>query len=105
MVSGAARGARRADRLDGAALDSLLEALGDFVDLKCPFTLGHSRAVAELAGDAAAVAGLTPTDVTLVRRAGYVHDLGRIGVSNQMWSKPADVERRRSSNGCGYTPT
>ena len=30
-------------------LDGLLEAMGDFVDLKCPFTLGHSRGVAALA--------------------------------------------------------
>ncbi len=79
----------RADRLDGPELDSLLEALGDFVDLKCPFTLGHSRAVAELAAGAAAVAGLSESDISLIRRAGYVHDLGRIGVSNQVWSKPA----------------
>lgn len=81
----------RADRLDGAELDGLLQALGDFVDLKCPFTLGHSRAVAELAAGAAATAGLDESDVTLVRRAGYVHDLGRIGVSNQIWSKPAGL--------------
>ena len=35
------------------ALDALLVAFGDFVDLKCPFTFGHSREVAGLAGDAA----------------------------------------------------
>ncbi|MBB3603674.1 HD-GYP domain-containing protein (c-di-GMP phosphodiesterase class II) [Mycolicibacterium sp. BK556] len=86
--------------LQQQSLDELLEALGDFVDLKCPFTLGHSRAVAQLAGDAAELAGLGPETVTLVRRAGHVHDLGRIGVSNQVWSKPstlsaAEFERMR----------
>ena len=35
-------------RIRGAELDALLRALGDFADLKCPFTVGHSRAVAEL---------------------------------------------------------
>ena len=30
--------------LDEPGLDALLVASGDFVDLKCPFTLGHSRA-------------------------------------------------------------
>ena len=35
--------------LDDARLDALLTAIGDFVDLKCPFTLGHSRDVAALA--------------------------------------------------------
>ena len=81
----------RDEPLQQQSLDDLLMALGDFVDLKCPFTLGHSRAVAQLAGDAAEVAGLGGDAVTLVRRAGHVHDLGRIGVSNQIWSKPATL--------------
>ncbi|MFA7510211.1 MAG: HD domain-containing phosphohydrolase [Mycolicibacterium vanbaalenii] len=79
------------ERLHGAELDALLVALGDFVDLKCPFTLGHSRAVAELAAGAAAVVGLDADTVTVVRRAGHLHDLGRIGVSNQIWSKPSSL--------------
>ncbi|OBI81938.1 HD domain-containing phosphohydrolase [Mycobacterium sp. E740] len=79
----------RAARLDGQSLDALLVALGEFVDLKCPFTLGHSRAVAELAGTAAEALGLDEVAVATTRRSGYVHDLGRIGVSNQIWSKSA----------------
>lgn len=84
--------------LDDNSLDALLAVLGDFVDLKCPFTLGHSRATARLAADAAVAVGLDADAVALTRRAGHVHDLGRIGVSNQVWSKPgaltaADVER------------
>ena len=90
----------RHTRLDGPALDALLVALGDFVDLKCPFTLGHSRAVAQLAADAAVTAGLDEEAVTLTRRAAWVHDIGRIGVSNQIWSKSsgltmAEFERMR----------
>jgi HD-GYP domain-containing protein (c-di-GMP phosphodiesterase class II) len=77
----------RQQRLDDRSLDALLVALGDFVDLKCPFTLGHSRAVARLAGEAALAAGLGPDAVALTRRAGHVHDLGRIGVSNRIWSR------------------
>jgi HD-GYP domain-containing protein (c-di-GMP phosphodiesterase class II) len=73
--------------LDDQSLDALLVALGDFVDLKCPFTLGHSRAVARLAGEAARAAGVDGATVALTRRAGHVHDLGRIGVSNQIWSR------------------
>jgi HD-GYP domain-containing protein (c-di-GMP phosphodiesterase class II) len=90
----------RRQKLDERGLDALLIALGDFVDLKCPFTLGHSRAVARLAADAAAAADLGADAVALTRRAGHVHDLGRIGVSNQIWSKPgpltaAEFERVR----------
>ncbi|BBZ37849.1 HD domain-containing phosphohydrolase [Mycobacterium conspicuum] len=84
--------------LDDAALDRLLCAMGDFVDLKCPFTLGHSRAVAQLAENAGKCAGLPPDDVDVLRRAGHVHDLGRIGVSNRVWEKPGELthaERER----------
>jgi HD-GYP domain-containing protein (c-di-GMP phosphodiesterase class II) len=81
----------RHQRLDDKALDALLVAFGDFVDLKCPFTFGHSRAVAGLAGDAALAVGVDAGAAALTRRAGHVHDLGRIGVSNQIWSKPGSL--------------
>jgi DNA-binding CsgD family transcriptional regulator len=72
-------------------LDGLLEAMGDFVDLKCPFTLGHSRGVAALAAEAGRRCGLPGPDVKLLRRAGLVHDLGRMGVSNAIWEKPGPL--------------
>ncbi|GAB92148.1 HD domain-containing phosphohydrolase [Gordonia rhizosphera] len=78
-------------RLDGAGLDVLLTAIGDFVDLKCPFALGHSRSVAKLADSAARQVGLSAADTDAIRRAGFVHDVGRLGVSNQIWSKPAEL--------------
>jgi HD-GYP domain-containing protein (c-di-GMP phosphodiesterase class II) len=81
----------RHTKLDEAALDELLVALGDFVDLKCPFTLGHSRATAQLAADAVVAVGLDAHAVALTRRAAHIHDIGRIGVSNQIWSKPSDL--------------
>jgi HD-GYP domain-containing protein (c-di-GMP phosphodiesterase class II) len=86
------------ESLSGPALDRLLRAMGDFVDLKCPFTLGHSRAVAQLAENAGKCAGLSEDDVDILRRAGYVHDLGRIGVSNRVWEKSGELthaERER----------
>ncbi len=67
--------------------DAALRAIANFVDLKSPFTLGHSNAVAELAAGAGAALGLPPTDVQTLRRAGLVHDFGRLGVSNSIWDK------------------
>jgi HD-GYP domain-containing protein (c-di-GMP phosphodiesterase class II) len=77
--------------LQGADLDSLLGAVGDFADLKCPFTVGHARAVAELAAAAATRMGLPSTDVDVVRRAAMVHDLGRMGVPNSVWERSAPL--------------
>ena len=67
--------------------DAALEAIANFIDLKSPYTLGHARAVADLARDAAEDLGLPETEVRLLRRAGLVHDFGRLGVSNTIWDK------------------
>ena len=80
--------------------DAALEAIADFADLKSPYTLGHSRGVAELAEGAARDYGLPADECKRLRRAGLVHDLGRLGVSNAIWDKPgalspAEFERVR----------
>ncbi|MGH3509008.1 MAG: HD domain-containing phosphohydrolase [Nocardioidaceae bacterium] len=75
----------------GETLDAMMVAIGDFVDLKCPFTLGHSRGVAALVDNAARLAGLTSAESDVLRRAGHLHDVGRLGVSNQLWSEPGSL--------------
>jgi HD-GYP domain-containing protein (c-di-GMP phosphodiesterase class II) len=60
--------------LSEARLETALRAIADFVDLKPPYTAGHSS-------------GLPDPDVTSVRRAGFLHDLGRTGVPNGIWEK------------------
>jgi HD-GYP domain-containing protein (c-di-GMP phosphodiesterase class II) len=74
--------------LAGHRFDAALTAIGSFVDLKSPYTLGHARAVADLAGAAGAHLGLDEADRRTLRRAGLVHDLGRLGISNSIWDKP-----------------
>ncbi len=74
--------------LTDEGLDVALAALGDFADLKSPTFLGHSRGVAALTAEAATTLGLNDTDVTLLRRAGHVHDLGVIGVPSGTWCHP-----------------
>jgi HD-GYP domain-containing protein (c-di-GMP phosphodiesterase class II) len=77
--------------VSGAGLDAALLGVANFVDLKSPYTLGHAQAVAELCGAAAAGAGWSAPDVTTMRRAGLVHDLGRLGISNAIWDKPGPL--------------
>jgi DNA-binding CsgD family transcriptional regulator len=81
---------------DPAGVDELLPLFGIMADLAAPFLLGHSDRVARLASAAAELAGMWPHDVTLVRRAGWVHDIGRLSVSPAIWTKVeplADDER------------
>ena len=73
-------------------IDAVLAAIADFTDLKSPYTAGHSRAVAGLAGDAAVRCGLPGADAVVLRRAGWIHDVGRISVSVPVWDKPGPLD-------------
>jgi HD-GYP domain-containing protein (c-di-GMP phosphodiesterase class II) len=75
-------------RLDTAGLDRACAVIADFADLRSAYLGGHSRGVAELAADAAGLAGCPPGDVVAIRRAGLVHDVGRVAVSAGVWGKP-----------------
>jgi HD-GYP domain-containing protein (c-di-GMP phosphodiesterase class II) len=68
--------------------ESALLAVANFVDLKSPFMLGHSAAVAELSAAAGKALGLPDADRRTLRRAGLLLGFGRLGVSNAIWDKP-----------------
>jgi HD-GYP domain-containing protein (c-di-GMP phosphodiesterase class II) len=68
-------------------LDDIALGFADVADLKAPFFHGHSRAVADLAEAAAGRLGLPGGESTALRRAGLLHDLGRVGVSTGIWEK------------------
>jgi HD-GYP domain-containing protein (c-di-GMP phosphodiesterase class II) len=78
-------------RLSPQQFDVVLTAVADFVELKSPFFLGHSRAVAALAGDAAANLSWRDADVRVVRRAALISALGRLGISNAIWDRPGPL--------------
>jgi HD-GYP domain-containing protein (c-di-GMP phosphodiesterase class II) len=66
-------------------------AFGDLVDLKTPFTHGHSGGVADLAVAAAERARLDPRTIRQLHVAALLHDVGRAGVSNAVWEKPGPL--------------
>jgi HD-GYP domain-containing protein (c-di-GMP phosphodiesterase class II) len=74
--------------MDAELFDEALATFGDFADLKDPTRTGHSRNVASLAGGGASFLGLPPAEVANVRRAGWLHDIGVIGVSSTVWTEP-----------------
>jgi HD-GYP domain-containing protein (c-di-GMP phosphodiesterase class II) len=77
--------------LDGERVDEGLRVLGDFADLTIPYTLGHSAAVAELAAAAGEQAGLDAETCVTLRRAGLVHNVGRVAVTASIWNKPGPL--------------
>jgi HD-GYP domain-containing protein (c-di-GMP phosphodiesterase class II) len=79
--------------LAGAELDSALEAVGEFAELKSPWIMGHVHAVKELVAGAAEGFGLPEGDAAELCRAACVYDLGRLGVPNTVWDKPGPLAR------------
>ena len=77
--------------LASEGVDRALAAIGDFADLVSPHLSGHSSEVAELADAAARLVGFGPSEVALVRRAGLVHDVGRVAIHPRVWQKPASL--------------
>ncbi|HVL91417.1 MAG TPA: HD domain-containing phosphohydrolase [Actinomycetota bacterium] len=74
-----------------ADLERLARAFADMVDLKSPYTLGHSSETAALAVAAARTLAMDDDDCRDILHATLLHDLGRTGVSNGVWDKPGPL--------------
>jgi HD-GYP domain-containing protein (c-di-GMP phosphodiesterase class II) len=63
------------------------EVFGDLAELKSPYFIGHSRAVAMLAAGAAEELHLPAATRTDLEVAGLLHDVGRVAISSAVWEK------------------
>jgi len=77
--------------LTASQFDAACEAIADFTDIKSPYLLGHSTGVARLASGAARRSGLPEAEVSMLRRVGLLHDIGRVAVSAGIWGKPGSL--------------
>jgi HD-GYP domain-containing protein (c-di-GMP phosphodiesterase class II) len=87
-----------AEALSGERLERALRAMAGFADLPCRFMRGHSASVAVLAEAGGQQLGLDVETCTHLRHAGYMHDLGSVGVTTSIWEKVAPLtegERER----------
>jgi putative nucleotidyltransferase with HDIG domain len=76
---------------DEARLDRIAEAFARVIDAKSPFTARHSERVAEVADGIAEVLGFDEEDRRVLRRAGLLHDIGKLAVSNRVLDKPGTL--------------
>ncbi len=76
---------------DDARLDRIAEAFARVIDAKSPFTARHSERVAEIADGIAAVLGFDADERRILRRAGLLHDIGKLAVSNCILDKPGKL--------------
>jgi putative nucleotidyltransferase with HDIG domain len=83
---------------DDDRLDRVAEAFALVIDAKSPYTYRHSSRVAELTVATATAFGLDQDALRDLRRAGLLHDIGKLAVPNSILDKPGrltDDERKR----------
>ncbi|MGA9511534.1 MAG: HD domain-containing phosphohydrolase [Candidatus Sulfotelmatobacter sp.] len=77
------------DELETA--DSVLCTLGLIVEGRDPYTEGHCERLASAASDLGRHLGLDADSILALRRGGYLHDLGKIAVPDEILKKGSDL--------------
>jgi putative two-component system response regulator len=77
------------DELETA--DSVLCTLGLIVEGRDPYTEGHCERLAARASDLGRHLGLDEDSIVALRRGGYLHDLGKIAVPDEILKKGSDL--------------
>jgi putative nucleotidyltransferase with HDIG domain len=83
--------------LTSERVDRICEAFGNVVDAKSPFTYHHSLGVTEVAEAMARELNLAPERISLVRRAAFLHDIGKLAVPNHILDKRGRLDAREWS--------
>lgn len=73
-------------------LHQLAESLGRAVDAKDAWTCAHSEEVAVVAQILALNMGFTPAQAEIVHLAGHLHDIGKIGIPDEVLLKPGKLD-------------
>jgi putative nucleotidyltransferase with HDIG domain len=69
-------------------IENICQAFAEIVDAKSPFTYRHSNGVAAAAVGISQQLGMSEKDITFMRRAALLHDVGKLSVSNDILEKP-----------------
>jgi len=88
--------------VDDDYLDDVAAAFADVVDSKSPFTAGHSRRVALFTDMIAEELGMPEEERRYLRRAALLHDIGKLGVSNQILDKPGKLDDAEFAVVCNH---
>ena len=86
--------------ISSAGLELVARAFGEFADLKLGVPARALRAGWPSSRRPPPTAlGCSRAEISEVRAAGFLHDLGRVAVPNGIWDKPGAVERGRAGAG------
>lgn len=61
--------------------------IGQVIDLKLPWLTGQSRTVVKMCDEVAALIGVSADKRITLRRAGWLHGIGRVTIPNSIWGR------------------
>jgi putative nucleotidyltransferase with HDIG domain len=73
--------------------EGLLTTLSEIIDLRDPYVLGHSRQVSEYSTRIASLLKLSDRHIQLIRKAGLLHDIGKLGIPMEILTKSGKLTR------------
>jgi PAS domain S-box-containing protein/putative nucleotidyltransferase with HDIG domain len=73
------------------SLEGTINALATAVEKRDPYTAGHQHGVAKLAVAVSREMGLSQDQISGIRVAGLIHDIGKIYVPSEILSKPSKL--------------
>jgi putative two-component system response regulator len=83
------------DALDSA--EAAFVALALTIEARDPYTNGHCERLSRLAVQLGTAIGLGADDLHALRRGGYLHDIGKVGVPDSILLKPAPLTAEESA--------
>jgi putative nucleotidyltransferase with HDIG domain len=72
--------------------DNALEAFAIAIDVKHVNIHGHSLRVGRYSQAIGEALGMDPTEVSSLRSAGYLHDIGKVAVDKRLFEKPSKLD-------------
>jgi putative two-component system response regulator len=82
---------RYTDDLDSA--ESVIVSLALTIEARDQYTEGHCQRLASYAADLGSLLGLGVDDITALRRGGFLHDIGKVGIPDAILLKPGRLTR------------
>lgn len=76
------------------AIGTTLEVISQIIDMKHPYNSGHSLRVSRYALAIALALNLDHDEITRIKWAGLIHDIGKFSVSRFVMNKPGELTKK-----------
>jgi len=77
------------------AIGIALEVFSQIIDAKHPYTIGHSKRISRYSLLIAIALGLPHDEVTKIKWAALLHDIGKLSVPRRVLDKPSSLTKRQ----------